>query len=81
MGQSFACGLSKSLLLDIGGNDVFEGGKLIQGYGNGGLAFFINIFGVDDYSGPGKDCSIWLQGTGIGIDVGGRRFNDNPIKR
>ena len=43
-------------------------------YAGGAFAFLINIFGVDDYSGKGKDWSLWIQGYfGIGIDIGGFR--------
>jgi len=66
--------LNGSLLLDIGGYDSFNAKSFAQGFGGGGLALFINIFGIDNYSGKGKDWSLWIQGYfGIGIDIGGFR--------
>ena len=74
-GQSTKAGLTAhSLLLDIGGYDSFNAKSFAQGFGGGGLALFINIFGIDNYSGKGKDWSLWTQGYfGIGIDMGGFR--------
>ena len=68
-----------AVMLDIGGNDVYNGGE--QAYAGGAFAFLINIFAflinifdVDDYSNKGKDWSLWTQGYfGIGIDMGGIR--------